>query len=128
MKKNIGVDKITNFIDRITVTYSKEHEKGILVADGYTYCPDDNSVITFEHTAPVSLIKSFIEGLNNYVVMGNGAFIINDEIKPLKMETRIRNIYDCNPVYNELMNFKKLTYENNTTIYNRVVDIFENFV
>ena len=128
MKKNIGIEKITHFIDEIKVCYKNDGKTGFIAARGYTYFPQDNSVVTFEAKYTCSLMKHIVKELNDYVVIGSGKFIVEDERKPLKMETEIRNAYDCTPIYKELTELKKLNCENNTVAYNKIIDIFEDFV
>ena len=128
MKKNLGLEKITHFIDEIEVVYKDDGKTGFIAARGYTYFPQDNSVVTFEAKYTCSLMKHIVKELNDYVVVGSGKFILTDKRKPLKMETEIRNAFDCAVIYKELEELKKLKVENNKTTYNKIIDIFEDFV
>ena len=124
MTKNIKIDRITHFIDNITVTYYSDGKRGFFAARGYTYFPQDNSVVTFEAKFTCSLMKHIIKELNSYTVLGNGTFIINDERKTLKIETTIKNSHNCTPMYKELSELKKLKTENNPNTYNEILKLF----
>lgn len=126
---NTKIERITNFIDSITVTFSDGRSYGfdcLLKANGYTYFPQDGDVVTYEYQAVDIPVKDFVSRLiaDKDVIIGDGLCIVEDDQQPITIQTEIRNASNCSPIFKEMSAFKKLKHVNDSIEYEKVLHLF----